>query len=39
MHDKPGMLAKPLADFATVMGADIVTDEMNRGDVCSNLPL
>ena len=39
MHDKPGMLDKPLADFATVMGADMVTDEMNCGDICSHLPI
>jgi hypothetical protein len=37
MYDEPGMLHKPRVDFATMMGADIVTDEINRGDVCSNL--
>ena len=38
MHDPPGRLDTPLADFATGMGADSVTDERTRGEVCRNLP-
>ena len=37
VHHKPRMLGEPSGDVFAMMRTDIVTDQMNRPDVLSNL--
>ena len=39
MYHKPGVLHDPFGDFFAMMGADIITYEMNRLDGFRNLPV
>src|SRR5215207_2164806 len=39
VHHKPRMLGEPLGDVFAMMRTDIVTHQMDRPDVLSNLPV